>query len=61
MLQSNHRWPAGLHLELTPDPVTECVSSRDIEPQFTDYRSTCDPRLNPEQSVGIVAHFLTLL
>ncbi|MFI9643467.1 3-deoxy-7-phosphoheptulonate synthase [Micromonospora sp. NPDC051925] len=61
ILQANGRWPAGLHLELTPDPVTECVSSRSAEPRFTDYRSTCDPRLNPEQSVELVAHFLTLL
>ncbi|GAA2999028.1 3-deoxy-7-phosphoheptulonate synthase [Actinokineospora diospyrosa] len=50
--------PSGLHLELTPDPVTECVSSQEAEPLFADYRSTCDPRLNPEQSVAVIAHFL---
>ncbi|EEP74981.1 conserved hypothetical protein [Micromonospora sp. ATCC 39149] len=61
ILQANRRWPAGLHLELTPDPVTECVSALTADPQFSDYRSTCDPRLNPEQSAGMVAHFLTLL
>lgn len=53
--------PAGLHLELTPDPVTECVSGVDGEPSFPDYRSTCDPRLNPEQSVTLIAHFLDRL
>ncbi|PPK63693.1 3-deoxy-7-phosphoheptulonate synthase [Actinokineospora auranticolor] len=53
--------PSGLHLELTPDPVTECVSPQDAEPSFPDYRSTCDPRLNPEQSVAVIAHFLDRL
>ncbi|XTZ13658.1 3-deoxy-7-phosphoheptulonate synthase [Micromonospora echinospora] len=61
ILQANRRWPAGLHLELTPDPVTECVSALTADPHFTDYRSTCDPRLNPEQATGMIAHFLTML
>jgi 3-deoxy-7-phosphoheptulonate synthase len=60
-LWAHGQWPAGLHLELTPDPVTECVSERDESPQFTDYRSTCDPRLNPEQSAEMVSHFLSLV
>ncbi|WP_256255534.1 3-deoxy-7-phosphoheptulonate synthase [Streptomyces sp. MUSC 14] len=61
VLQEQGQWPAGLHLEMTPDPVTECVSEREEEPRFTDYRSTCDPRLNPEQSAEMVSHFLALL
>ncbi|GGT60429.1 3-deoxy-7-phosphoheptulonate synthase [Streptomyces purpureus] len=61
VLHARGQWPGGLHLELTPDPVTECVSERDEEPSFTDYRSTCDPRLNPEQSADMVSHFLSLL
>lgn len=60
-LQANGQWPAGLHLELTPDPVTECVSAAVAEPRFTDYRSTCDPRLNPMQSAEMVSCFLSLL
>ncbi|WP_431780376.1 3-deoxy-7-phosphoheptulonate synthase [Streptomyces chumphonensis] len=60
-LRTHGQWPAGLHLELTPDPVTECVSELDAPPRFTDYRSTCDPRLNPEQSAEMVSHFLSLL
>ncbi|MFC9387986.1 3-deoxy-7-phosphoheptulonate synthase [Streptomyces venezuelae] len=60
-LREHGQWPAGLHLELTPDPVTECVSELDRPPRFTDYRSTCDPRLNPEQSADMVTHFLSLL
>ncbi|MGR8007409.1 3-deoxy-7-phosphoheptulonate synthase [Streptomyces hypolithicus] len=60
-LRAHGQWPAGLHLELTPDPVTECVSERDEPPRFTDYRSTYDPHLNPEQSAEMVSHFLSLL
>jgi 3-deoxy-7-phosphoheptulonate synthase len=60
-LAAHGRRPAGLHLELTPDPVTECVSGPAAEPSFPDYRSTCDPRLNPEQSATLIAHFLDRL
>lgn len=54
-------YPGGLHLELTPDPVTECVEDRaalsDPNP-LPHYMSTCDPRLNPRQAgflVGVAA------
>jgi 3-deoxy-7-phosphoheptulonate synthase len=49
--------PGGLHLELTPDPVTECV---DDPAALTDrnplprYESTCDPRLNHAQAEAVV-------
>jgi 3-deoxy-7-phosphoheptulonate synthase len=61
VLVGHRQRPAGLHLELTPDPVTECVSTGDPEPLFSDYRSTCDPRLNPEQAATLIAHFLDRL
>ncbi|SCF47641.1 3-deoxy-D-arabinoheptulosonate-7-phosphate synthase [Micromonospora matsumotoense] len=60
-LRRHREWPAGLHLELTPDPVTECVSELAQPPRFTDFRSTCDPRLNPRQATEMVALFLSLL
>ncbi|MFI9076718.1 3-deoxy-7-phosphoheptulonate synthase [Streptomyces sioyaensis] len=46
----------GLHLEATPDEVTECVA----DPAGADrvgeaYTSLCDPRLNPSQAVSVVA------
>lgn len=45
---------AGLHLETTPDDVTECVWS---EGQWTEvhtrYTTLCDPRLNPRQAVAV--------
>lgn len=61
VLQAARQWPAGLHLESTPDSVTECVPTTDGPHSFTDYRSSCDPRLNAEQSADVVAHFLALL
>ncbi len=44
----------GLHLEVTPDRVSECVWSSD---QLSDldgsrYGSLCDPRLNAEQALA---------
>ncbi|MDN3267113.1 3-deoxy-7-phosphoheptulonate synthase [Streptomyces sp. MA15] len=66
--------PGGLSLELTPDPVTECLdgpppgaadlpapaeaTGRDLLP---DYRSLCDPRLNPAQAEAVVQSFLAAL
>ncbi|MEU9100008.1 3-deoxy-7-phosphoheptulonate synthase [Streptomyces sp. NPDC048361] len=44
--------PGGLHVEMTPDDVTECVDdptglATDALPR---YRSACDPRLSPAQA-----------
>ncbi|QIJ60605.1 3-deoxy-7-phosphoheptulonate synthase [Streptomyces sp. JB150] len=45
---------AGLHLETTPDDVTECVwspaQSADVARRYT---TLCDPRLNPRQAVAV--------
>ncbi len=46
--------PAGIHLEMTPDDVTECVQDADDLTQLLgDYRSACDPRLNPTQAIAV--------
>jgi 3-deoxy-7-phosphoheptulonate synthase len=46
----------GLHLETTPDDVTECAhDSTGIEHVGDKYTSLCDPRLNPGQAVSAVA------
>jgi 3-deoxy-7-phosphoheptulonate synthase len=46
----------GLHLETTPDHVTECVLNRSQVDQVGDkYTSYCDPRLNPDQAVDVVS------
>ena len=46
----------GLHLETTPDDVTECVAGPAAVGQVGDtYTSLCDPRLNPGQAVTVVS------
>ncbi|MFE2756906.1 3-deoxy-7-phosphoheptulonate synthase [Actinosynnema sp. NPDC059335] len=46
----------GLHLETTPDDVTECVVDESEDRHVGDkYTSYCDPRLNPEQAITAVA------
>ncbi|MFC4560977.1 3-deoxy-7-phosphoheptulonate synthase [Nocardiopsis mangrovi] len=48
--------PGGLHLETTPEWVTECVPDRCHVDQVTGkYTSHCDPRLNPEQAAAVAA------
>ncbi|WP_431914317.1 3-deoxy-7-phosphoheptulonate synthase [Micromonospora carbonacea] len=48
--------PGGIHLEFTEDNVTECVGgtcgiTEDDVPER--YRTACDPRLNPTQSLDL--------
>jgi 3-deoxy-7-phosphoheptulonate synthase len=49
-------WPGGVHLELTPDNVSECmggkcgVTKSDLG---RAYKSACDPRLNRSQALEI--------
>ena len=46
---------AGLHLETTPDDVTECVAdSSGLHQVGRHYTSLCDPRLNPWQALSAV-------
>ncbi len=46
----------GLHLETTPDDVTECVANASAIDRVGDkFTSLCDPRLNPEQAVEVVS------
>ncbi len=46
----------GLHLETTPDDVTECASTEaDLDSVGERYTSCCDPRLNPAQAVAVVS------
>lgn len=44
----------GLHLELTPFNVTECLDSEILRVIDTKYTTLCDPRLNLKQSIQIV-------
>lgn len=50
------RIPGGLHLETTPDQVTECVADPTCLDSVGDkYTSFCDPRLNPRQAVEVAS------
>jgi 3-deoxy-7-phosphoheptulonate synthase len=46
--------PAGVHLELTSDAVTECIDTEVTnETLELDYQALCDPRLNARQSLEL--------
>ncbi|HST48999.1 3-deoxy-7-phosphoheptulonate synthase [Jatrophihabitans sp.] len=48
--------PGGLHLETTPDAVTECVlDATQLAETRVKYTSLCDPRLRPDQAVSVVS------
>ncbi|MEU5396935.1 3-deoxy-7-phosphoheptulonate synthase [Streptomyces tibetensis] len=52
--------PGGIHLETTPDDVTECVDSPDGAGRLgRNYTTLCDPRLNPRQAVSVVSAWQT--
>ncbi|HEY5834415.1 3-deoxy-7-phosphoheptulonate synthase [Streptomyces sp.] len=47
--------PGGLHLETTPDRVTECVQDASEIGRVSDkYTSFCDPRLNVRQLMDVL-------
>ncbi|TQM78640.1 3-deoxy-D-arabinoheptulosonate-7-phosphate synthase [Saccharothrix saharensis] len=46
----------GLHLETTPDDVTECAADEaGLADVGAKYTTLCDPRLNPGQAVAVAA------
>ena len=56
--------PGGIHLELTGDRVTECLGGiNNIQTKDLDlrYETTCDPRLNNEQSLEVAFLIADLL
>ncbi|HYQ68103.1 3-deoxy-7-phosphoheptulonate synthase [Actinophytocola sp.] len=58
--------PGGLHLELTGDPVTECLDDttgdiRDDHGLTARYATTCDPRLNLAQATALAEQVAELL
>ncbi|GGU65189.1 phospho-2-dehydro-3-deoxyheptonate aldolase [Streptomyces albospinus] len=64
VLHRAREWPAGLHIEMTPYRVTECVQDLDdidASAPLGPYTSACDPRLNAAQSEEIVEHFVKRL
>lgn len=62
VLLSHNLWPGGIHLESTPDDVTECVAdSGDLATWLPRFQSTCDPRLNPVQAAEVAEQIALLL
>lgn len=55
--------PGGIHLEMTPDMVTECIDYDNIyEDNLNDiYVSKCDPRLNGNQSISLTCELCDYL
>ncbi|MEV4844551.1 3-deoxy-7-phosphoheptulonate synthase [Micromonospora matsumotoense] len=46
----------GVHLETTPDDVTECIDDgHSTEPAGLRYTTLCDPRLNARQALAVVS------
>ncbi|MFE0643186.1 3-deoxy-7-phosphoheptulonate synthase [Streptomyces sp. NPDC058877] len=55
-VRENGGTAAGLHLETTPETVTECVPNASYLDRVGEkYLSFCDPRLNPAQAVEVVS------
>ncbi|MGR4881634.1 3-deoxy-7-phosphoheptulonate synthase [Streptomyces sp. LARHCF249] len=47
---------AGLHLETTPENVSECVADASRVGELGEkYTSFCDPRLNPQQAIEVAS------
>jgi len=58
--------PGGVHLELTPEDVTECLGGAEevLDHHLDDpagYRALCDPRLNARQSLDLVFEIAAML
>lgn len=54
ILQQHHCIPGGIHLEMTPQNVTECIKNNDSNIDFSNYQSACDPRLNQQQAFDLI-------
>ncbi|MGP4024143.1 3-deoxy-7-phosphoheptulonate synthase [Actinomadura sp. 3N407] len=64
IMRAHRRHPAGLHLEMTPEDVTECTTTPKPfrpPPELPHYRTACDPRLNAAQAAEVVERFVALL
>ena len=62
--ESEGTHPGGMHVELTGDPVTECLGGSDdlVDDDLERaYETMCDPRLNGRQSVDLAFRVAELL
>ena len=56
VLQTEGQYPGGIHVEITPDNVTECTGGAQglTDSHLQDrYETACDPRLNGSQSIEL--------
>jgi len=57
--------PGGVHLELTGDKVRECIGGENdilrVENLKINYQTTCDPRLNVNQSLELAFEIANIL
>lgn len=57
-VRSGRGFLGGLHLEVTPQRVLECVRDHaELAGHGGNYTTLCDPRLNPDQAVEVVARW----
>jgi 3-deoxy-7-phosphoheptulonate synthase len=64
ILRRGGAWPAGVHLEVAAEDVTECVGGRGgptEEDLDRSYTTLCDPRLNPDQTLQVTRELARLL
>ena len=62
--QSEGARPAGLHIEMSPDAVTECIGESgptSAAEMAINFQSLCDPRLNAAQAEQLVRMVAGLL
>jgi 3-deoxy-7-phosphoheptulonate synthase len=52
ILKLYNQIPGGIHLEMTPLNVTECIH-REKNQTLDNYKTLCDPRLNPKQALSL--------
>ena len=60
ILEGHDLVPAGIHLEMTPKDVVECISKKENQTLsdlmlFKKYNTLCDPRLNNDQAIQIMS------
>jgi 3-deoxy-7-phosphoheptulonate synthase len=59
--KSENSFLGGMHLETSPDNVTECTGGfQDITEKdlLLNYQTACDPRLNSSQTIEIISKFI---
>lgn len=55
-------FPSGIHLEITHEPVTECIGQNvTLWTLMDNYKTLVDPRLNALQTIELVSYIATVL